>query len=240
MGQKVNPISFRIGVTRDWGSRWYATKEEFAKKLLQDSKIRKLIEKELTSASISHVEIERTPKKIRVLVFSGRPGLIIGRKGAQIEKIKEEIQNIVGDEIKLFIDIKEVGNPALDAKIVADSIAYQIEKRISFRRAMKKALQSLKDAGGEGIKVRCSGRLGGAEIARTEGYKWGKVPLQTIRADIDYGISEAKTTYGVVGIKVWIYKGEKYEKLIQNKRAKKTDAAAHDQEETEKRSKEEQ
>lgn len=221
MGQKVNPIGFRIGVTRDWNSRWYATKDEFAKKLLQDSKIRKLIDKELSSASISHVDIERTPKKVRVQIFSGRPGLIIGRKGAQIEKIKEDIQNIVGDEAKLLIDIKEIANPALDAKIVADSIAFQLIKRVSFRRAMKKALQSLKDAGGEGIKVKCSGRLGGAEIARAEGYKWGKIPLQTIRADIDYGTSEAKTTYGVIGVKVWIYKGEKYGKGLAARRSAK-------------------
>jgi small subunit ribosomal protein S3 len=223
MGQKVNPISFRIGVTRDWNSRWYATKEEFANKLYQDTKIRKLVEKELSSASVSHVEIERTPKKVRVQIFAGRPGLIIGRKGAQIEKIKDEIQNIVGVEVKTFIDIKEVANPALDAKIVADSIAFQLEKRVSFRRAMKKALQSLRDAGGEGIKVRCAGRLGGAEIARAEGYKWGKIPLQTIRADIDYGFSEAKTTFGLIGVKVWIYKGEKFTKGLAARRSVKAE-----------------
>lgn len=232
MGQKVHPISFRIGVTRDWNSRWYATKDEFAKKLYQDAKIRKLIEKELSAASISHVEIERTLKKVRVQIFAGRPGLIIGRKGAQIEKIKEDIQNIVGDDIKLLIDIKEVPNPALDAKIVADSIAFQLVKRVSFRRAMKKAMQTLRDAGGEGIKVKCAGRLGGAEIARTEGYKWGKIPLQTIRADIDYGTSEAKTTYGIIGVKVWIYKGEKYSKRIEKKilRESETGEPAQDKE----------
>lgn len=224
MGQKVHPISFRLGVTRDWNSRWYATKEEFAKKLFQDTKIRKLIEKELSAASLSHVEIERTLKKVRVQIFAGRPGLIIGRKGAQIEKIKEDIQNLVGDDIKLLIDIKEVANPALDAKIVADSIAFQLEKRVSFRRAMKKAMQTLRDAGGEGIKLKCAGRLGGAEIARTEGYKWGKIPLQTIRADIDYGTSEARTTYGIIGVKVWIYKGEKYSKRVERKIFRETEA----------------
>ncbi len=224
MGQKVNPISFRLGVTRDWNSRWYASKEEFATKLYQDVKIRKLIEKELSAASISHVEIERTLRKVRVQIFAGRPGLIIGRKGEQIEKIKENIQNIVGDEIKLLIDIKEVPNPALDAKIVADSIAFQLEKRVSFRRAMKKALQTLKDAGGEGIKIKCAGRLGGAEIARTEGYKWGKIPLQTIRADIDYGTSEARTTYGIIGVKVWIYKGEKYSRRLDKKVLRESEA----------------
>ncbi len=224
MGQKVHPISFRLGVTRDWNSRWYAPKEEFAAKLLQDTKIRNLIVKELSAASISHVEIERTLRKVRVQIFAGRPGLIIGRKGAQIEKIKEDIQNIVGDEIKLLIDIKEVPNPALDAKIVADSIAFQLEKRVSFRRAMKKALQTLRDAGGEGIKVKCAGRLGGAEIARTEGYKWGKIPLQTIRADIDYGTSEARTTYGIIGVKVWIYKGEKFTRRVDKKILRESEA----------------
>lgn len=224
MGQKVHPVGFRVGVTRDWNSRWYASKEEFPKKILQDSKIRKMIEKELSTASISHVDIERTIKRVRVLIYAGRPGLIIGRKGAQIEKLKEDIQNVIGEEAKLMIDIKEVGNPALDAKITADSISFQLEKRISFRRAMKKALQGLKDAGGEGIKVRCAGRLGGAEIARAEGYKWGKIPLQTIRADIDYGTSEAKTTYGVIGVKVWIYKGEKYARGLAARRPAKEES----------------
>ncbi|MBD3379234.1 MAG: 30S ribosomal protein S3 [Candidatus Omnitrophica bacterium] len=211
MGQKVHPTSFRIGVIRDWGSRWYATKEEFPKNIIQDAKIRKLILKELNSAFVSKVEIERASSRVRVLIFSGRPGMIIGRKGAQIELLKERIQNIVGDQTKLIIDIKEVDNPALDAKIVADNIAFQIEKRVAFRRVMKKALQALKDAGGEGIKVRCAGRLAGAEIARAESYKWGKIPLQTIRADIDYAFTEARTAYGVIGIKVWIYKGEKFD-----------------------------
>lgn len=211
MGQKVHPISFRLGVIRNWNSRWYASKEEYADKLLQDAKIRKLIAKELSIAHVSHVDIERASSRVRVMIYSGRPGMVIGRKGAQIELLKEQIQNIVGDQSKLFIDIKEIKNPSLNAKIIADNLAFQLTKRVAFRRAMKKTVQAHKDAGGEGIKVRCSGRLGGAEIARTEGYKWGKIPLQTIRADIDYGFSEARTTYGIIGVKVWIYRGLKYD-----------------------------
>ncbi len=223
MGQKVHPTSFRIGVIKDWNSRWYAPKDEFHKKLLQDARIRKAIEKDMSMASISRVEIERATKRVRVIIYAGRPGMIIGRKGAQIEKIKEELQDIIGEENKLLIDIKEVDKPALDAKIVADSIAFQLEKRVAFRRAMKKAMQTLRDAGGEGIKVKCKGRLAGAEIARTEGYKWGKVPLQTIRADIDYGFSEARTAYGIIGVKVWIYKGEKFGKHMETKQDKETE-----------------
>ncbi len=212
MGQKVHPTSFRIGVIRNWNSRWFAPKAEFANKLIQDVKIRRIIEKELSSAFISHVDIERASTQVRVIIYSGRPGMVIGRKGAQIELLKDQVQNIVGDQSKVFIDIKEVANPSMDAKIVADNIAFQLVKRTPFRRAMKKTIQAHRDAGGEGIKIRCSGRLGGAEIARSEGYKWGKIPLQTIRADIDYGFSEARTTYGIIGIKVWIYKGEKFSK----------------------------
>ncbi|MFH1846412.1 MAG: 30S ribosomal protein S3 [Candidatus Omnitrophota bacterium] len=214
MGQKVHPVSFRVGVTRDWNSRWYASKEEFADNLLQDVKIRKLIEKEMAMAHVAQVEIERASNRVRVMIFSGRPGMVIGRKGAQIERLKESVQKIVGDQSKLYVDIKEVSNPVLSAKIVADNISFQLVKRVSFRRAMKKTIQTHKDAGGQGIKIKCSGRLGGAEIARSEGYKWGKIPLQTIRADIDYGFSEARTTYGIIGIKVWIYKGEKFIKGV--------------------------
>ena len=222
MGQKVNPTSFRLGSTRNWNSRWFATKAEFANKLLQDHEIRKIIEKEMHMASVSHVDIERASSRVRVIIHSGRPGMVIGRKGAQIEKLKEQVQEIVGDQNKVLIDIKEVPNPALDAKIVADNIAFQLVKRVAFRRAMKKAIQTHKEAGGLGIKVKCSGRLGGAEIARSEGYKWGKIPLQTIRADIDYGFSEARTTYGIIGIKVWIYRGDKLEAEAIAKEEKKT------------------
>jgi small subunit ribosomal protein S3 len=214
MGQKVHPTSFRVGVIKEWGSRWFATKEEYADNLLQDIEVRKLIRKELSSAHISHIEIERASNRIRVTIHSGRPGMVIGRKGSQIEKIKEMVQNVVGDQNKLHIDIKEVQNPILNARIVADNIAFQLEKRVAFRRAMKKSIQAHRDAGGEGIKIRCAGRLGGAEIARAESYKWGKIPLQTLRADIDYGFTEARTTYGVIGVKVWIYKGEKFSRDI--------------------------
>jgi len=210
MGQKVHPISFRIGVTRTWSSRWFAKKEEFAEKLLQDEKIRRLIEKDMSMAKVSHVDIERATNRVKIMIFSGRPGMVIGRKGVQIEKLKEDVQNLAGAATKVFIDILEVKNAALDAKIVSDNLAFQLVKRVAFRRAMKKTIQAHKDAGGEGIKIKCSGRLGGAEIARSEGYKWGKIPLQTISADIDYGFSEAKTTYGIIGVKVWIYKSDKF------------------------------
>jgi len=222
MGQKVNPISIRIGTTRTWNSRWYATKQEFPEKLVQDAKIRKIIEKDMTNAYVSHVDIERATKRVRVIIYSGRPGMLIGRKGAQIEILKEKVQDIIGVENKLFIDIKEVKNPTLDAKIVADNVAFQLLKRAAFRRVMKKSIQAVKDAGGEGVRIRCSGRLGGAEIARAESYKFGKIPLQTIRADIDYAFSEARTTYGIIGIKVWIYKGDKLDKLIKPKKEKQT------------------
>jgi small subunit ribosomal protein S3 len=197
---------------------------EYADKLLQDAKIRDLIKKELSSALVSRVDIERASNHVRVLIHSGRPGMVIGRKGAQIEKLKEAVQGIVGEQSKLFVDIKEVPNPTLDAKIVADNIAFQLEKRVAFRRTLKKALQIHREAGGLGIKIRISGRVGGAEIARSEGYKWGKIPLQTIRADIDYGFSEAKTSYGLIGVKVWIYKGEKYDTATKPKAAAKEEA----------------
>jgi small subunit ribosomal protein S3 len=214
MGQKVHPTSFRIGAIRDWNSRWFASKADFGRMVLEDLKIRKLIEKEMSMASISHIEIERASRRLRVKIYAGRPGMIIGRKGAQIEKLRETIQEIIGNDYKLYIDIKEVSNPALDAKIIANSIAFQLEKRVAFRRVMKKAIQSVKDAGGEGVKIKVSGRLGGAEIARSEGYKFGKIPLQTIRADIDYGFSEARTAYGTIGVKVWLYKGEKMKREV--------------------------
>ena len=226
MGQKVHPISFRLGVIRDWNSRWYANKEGFAKNILEDMKIRKLIKKEISSGLVSRIDIERTSKFVRVQIHSGRPGMIIGRQGAQIESMKEAIQDIIGDGVKLIVDIKEVRTPNMDAQIVSDNIAFQLEKRTAVRRCMKKAIQAVKDAGGEGIKIKCSGRLGGAEIARNETIKFGKVPLQTVRADIDYGFSEARTTYGLIGIKVWIYKGEKFgrDSILMKKAEKKAEA----------------
>lgn len=218
MGQKVHPVSFRLGIIRDWNSKWYATKQDFARNIGQDAKIRKLIRTEITSGLLSKIDIERTVKRLRVEIHSGRPGMIIGRQGAQIEKLKEGIQDIIGEEIKVLIDIKEVSNPVLDAQIVSDNIAFQMVKRTPFRRAMKRAIQTAKDNGVEGIKIRCSGRLGGAEIARCESFKFGKIPLQTIRADIDYGFSEAHTTFGLIGVKVWIYKGEKFGRDIERKK----------------------
>ena len=219
MGQKVHPIRMRMGSMRDWNSRWYATKGDFSANVLQDAKIRKLIGEDMSMALISHIEIERATKRVRIKIYSGRPGMIIGRKGAQIEKLRESVQDIIGTDNKLFIDIKEVPNPALDAKIIADSVAFQLQKRVAFRRAMKKVLQSVREAGGEGVKIQCSGRLGGAEIDRSEGYKWGKIPLQTIRADIDYGFSVSKTAYGTIGIKVWLYKGEKMKRDVSLEKA---------------------
>ncbi|MBU1087263.1 MAG: 30S ribosomal protein S3 [Candidatus Omnitrophica bacterium] len=206
MGQKVNPLSFRLGYIKDWGSRWFAKNKDFSGYLMEDLKIRKFIKKNFASANVSKIEIERASTKIRVIVHSGRPGVIIGRRGADIDRLKEELQKITDKEI--FVDIKEVQNPSADAQLVAESVGFQLEKRIAFRRAMKKAIQQAMNNGAGGIKIMCSGRLGGAEIARTEKYKEGKVPLHTLRANIDYGFAEARTTYGVIGIKCWIYKGD--------------------------------
>ncbi|MBU1044277.1 MAG: 30S ribosomal protein S3 [Candidatus Omnitrophica bacterium] len=206
MGQKVNPLSFRLGYIKDWGSRWFAKNKDFSGYLMEDLKIRKFIKKNFSSANVSKIEIERASTKIRVIVHSGRPGVIIGRRGADIDRLKDELIKIAGKEI--FVDIKEVQNPSTDAQLVAESVGFQLEKRIAFRRAMKKAIQQAMNNGAGGIKIMCSGRLGGAEIARTEKYKEGKVPLHTLRANIDYGFAEARTTYGVIGIKCWIYKGD--------------------------------
>jgi small subunit ribosomal protein S3 len=206
VGQKVNPLSFRLGYIKDWGSRWFAKDKDFSSYLMEDLKIRKFIKKTFASANVSRIEIERASTKIRVIVHSGRPGVIIGRRGADIDRLKEELQKIADKEI--FVDIKEVQNPSADAQLVAESVGFQLEKRIAFRRAMKKAIQQAMNSGAGGIKIMCAGRLGGAEIARTEKYKEGKVPLHTLRANIDYGFAEARTTYGVIGIKCWIYKGD--------------------------------
>jgi len=207
MGQKVHPYGFRTGYIYDWKSRWYAGKAEFPKFLLEDSKIRKYIKKALSSAAVSKIEIERTSEKVRVLIFSARPGIIIGRRGSEIEKLKEELHSITGKDV--LIDIKDVKNPSADAQLVAENIAFQIEKRIPHKRAMKKAVQAALDNGARGVKIICGGRLGGGEIARRESYRVGSVPAQTLRADVDYGFAEALTTYGLIGVKVWIYKGDK-------------------------------
>ncbi len=206
MGQKVHPLSFRLGYIKDWGSRWYAKRKGFSQNLLEDLKIRKFIKKNFSSANVSKVDIERATKRVRVIVFSGRPGVIIGRRGADIDRLRDELQSMTNKEV--FVDIKEVQNPNIDAQLVAENVAFQLEKRVAFRRAMKKAVSQAISSGAGGIKIMCSGRLGGAEIARTEKYKEGKVPLHTLRANIDYGFAEALTTYGVIGVKCWIYTGD--------------------------------
>lgn len=206
MGQKINPIGFRLGVNRTWDSRWFATGEDYSKHLHEDIQIRKYVEKELKAASISKVVIERPHRKCRVTIHSGRPGLIIGKKGADIEKLKRKLQTMTGAEISL--NIVEIRKPEVDATIVAQSIAQQLERRVAFRRAMKRAVQSAIRLGAGGIRINCGGRLGGAEIARMEWYREGRVPLHTLRADIDYGTAEAETAYGICGVKVWIFKGE--------------------------------
>jgi len=207
MGQKVHPYGFRTGIIYDWKSRWYAKKADFPRLLLEDLKIKKFIKKALSTAAVSKVEIERASDKLRVLIFTARPGIIIGRRGSEIEKLKEELHTISGKEV--LIDIKDIKNPNVDAQLVAENIAFQIEKRIPHKRAMKKAVQSALDSGAKGVKIICSGRLGGAEIARRESYRVGSIPAQTLRADVDYGFIEALTTYGLIGVKVWVYKGDK-------------------------------
>ena len=205
MGQKVNPYGIRLGINKTWSSRWFS-KNEYTKLLHQDLKIKSYVEKKLKNASISKINIERAAKKLRLSIYSSRPGIIIGKKGADIETLKKDLSNM--SNLEVFLDIKEVRKPEVEAKLVAENIASQLEKRISFRRAMKKAVQSAMRLGAKGVKVVCSGRLGGAEIARTEKYHEGSVPLHTLRGDIDYATAEAETTYGICGIKVWINKGE--------------------------------
>ncbi len=205
MGQKVNPYGIRLGINKTWSSRWFS-KQEYTKLLHQDLKIKEYVEKKLKNASISKINIERAAKKLRLSIYSSRPGIIIGKKGADIETLKNDLSKM--SNLEVFLDIKEVRKPEVEAKLVAENIASQLEKRISFRRAMKKAVQSAMRLGAKGVKVVCSGRLGGAEIARTEKYHEGSVPLHTLRGDIDYSTAEAETTYGICGIKVWINKGE--------------------------------
>lgn len=205
MGQKVNPIGLRLGIVKTWDSRWYAEKS-YAKFLQEDIKIRRFIKEKLYHAGISKVEIERTANRAKITIRAARPGIIIGQKGAEIEKLQKEIQKMAQREIS--INIQEVRRVELDAQLVAENVALQLERRIAFRRAMKKSVTSSIKFGAQGIKIACSGRLGGAEIARSEWYREGRVPLHTLRADIDYGFAEARTTYGIIGVKVWIYKGE--------------------------------
>jgi len=205
LGQKVNPISLRLGIVKTWDSRWFAEKK-YAEYILEDYNIRKFIKKKLYHAGISKIELERSAKRVRLRIFTARPGIVIGKKGAEIDILKKELEKLVSLEV--FIDIQEVRKPEVDAQLVAENVALQIERRVAFRRAMKRGVSSAMRFGAEGVKIICSGRLGGAEMARTEWYKEGRIPLHTLRADIDYGFIEAKTTYGLIGVKVFIFKGE--------------------------------
>jgi len=210
MGQKAHPYGLRVGIIKDWKSRWYAKKSEFHSKLIEDIKLKKYVKQKLVGAAIATIEIERTGDRIRMIIHTARPGVVIGRRGSEIEVLKDELSAMVQGETQVFIDIREVKVPAMEAQLVAENIALQLEKRISFRRAIKRTIQMAKDAGCEGLRLRVAGRLEGAEIARKETFKYGKVPLQTLRADIDYGFCEAHTTYGLIGVKAWVYKGEKF------------------------------
>ncbi|MCQ2436821.1 MAG: 30S ribosomal protein S3 [Clostridia bacterium] len=215
MGQKVNPHGARVGVILDWSTKWYAGKKDFSNNLIEDYNLRKMLKAKLEMAGISHIDIQRTAAKVNVVVYTAKPGIVIGKGGAGAEALKKEIETFTGKTVGL--DIIEIKNPDTDAQLVAENIAQQLEKRISFRRAMKQSLGRAMKAGAKGIKTLCAGRLGGADIARSEGYHEGSIPLQTLRANIDYGFAEAKTTYGRIGIKVWIYKGQvisKESKLI--------------------------
>ena len=224
MGQKVSPIGLRIGINRGWEANWYANNSDFSKYLENDLKIRKFLEKKLKDAGISTIEIERNNKRCEVIIHTSRPGIIIGKGGEEIENLKKEIKKLVNEEVQIsIVDIKK---PDLDAKIVADSIAGQIENRASFRMAQKKAIRNVMKAGAKGVKTLVSGRLNGADIARSEGYSEGTIPLHTLRADVDYALSEADTTFGKIGVKVWIYKGEilkdnKAEKVEKTERAER-------------------
>lgn len=209
MGQKVNPVGFRLGVIRSWASRWFSEKD-YARFIEDDWKIREFLKKKLYHAGISKIEIERWAKRIRLRIFAARPGIVIGKKGSEIEVLKKDLEKIVPQEV--VVDIQEVRKPEVDAQLVAENVALQIVRRVAFRRAMKRSVSSAMRFGAKGIKVCCSGRLGGAEMARREWYKEGRIPLHTLRADIDYGFAEARTTYGIIGVKVWIFHGEVFEK----------------------------
>src|SRR4029453_12615297 len=206
MGQKINPTGFRLAVTRDWGSKWFANSKNYAGTLAEDIKVREYLGKKLSHASVSKVTIERPAKNARITIHSARPGVVIGKKGEDIETLRGDLRRMMGGDVGL--NIEEIRKPEIDGQLVADSIAQQLEKRIMFRRAMKRAMQNAMRLGAQGIKIMSAGRLNGIEIARTEWYREGRVPLHTLRADIDYGTGEAKTNYGAIGIKVWVYKGE--------------------------------
>ncbi len=209
MGQKVHPLALRLGYTKNWRSLWFAQRREYSDNIKQDFKIRAYIREKFEQAAVSTIVIERLAEQVKVRIHTARPGVIIGRRGADIDRLRAELKDITKKDMdKIVIDIQEIKNPNLDAQLVAQAVAFQLQKRVAFRRAMKRAIEQSRAAGAKGIKIRCAGRLGGAEMARTEKYHEGKVPLQTLRADIDYGFAEAKTTYGLLGIKVWIYKGD--------------------------------
>ncbi|WP_010299466.1 30S ribosomal protein S3 [Candidatus Odyssella thessalonicensis] len=223
MGQKVNPVGLRLGINKLWDSRWFS-KKDYAKNLHQDLEIRRFVEKNLAQAGVAKVVIERLAKKARLTIHTARPGVLIGKKGADIDKLRKKLSDIANTDVT--INLVEVRKPEIDAKLIAENIAQQIERRVSFRRAMKRAMQSSLRLGAQGIRVNCSGRLGGAEIARMEWYREGRVPLHTLRSDVDYALGEAKTTYGIIGIKVWVYKGEILEKNPYLLEAKASDAPA--------------
>jgi small subunit ribosomal protein S3 len=223
MGQKVNPISLRLGINRTWESRWYAD-ADYGTLLHEDLRIREYLRKRLTQAGVSRIIIERPAKKARISIHTARPGVVIGKKGADIEKLRRELQNMTGGEVHL--NIVEIRKPEIDATLVAENIAQQLERRVAFRRAMKRAVQSAMRLGAEGIRINCGGRLGGAEIARTEWYREGRVPLHTLRADVDYGEATALTTYGTCGVKVWVFKGEimAHDPMAQDKKLQEAQA----------------
>ncbi len=207
MGQKVNPVSLRLGLVRDWSSKWFASKKQFGEFVEEDYRVREFITKSYPPATIAQVIIERlSPDSIKIRIKTSRPGVVIGRRGQDIERVREEVNSFTGKEV--FIDVQEVDNPAVEAQLIAENIAFQLQKRVNYKRAMKRAIQMARAGGALGVKIRCSGRLQGAEIARSEVYKDGKIPLSTFRSDIDYGYSVSRTTYGTIGVKVWIYKGE--------------------------------
>ncbi|RJQ60285.1 MAG: 30S ribosomal protein S3 [Desulfobacteraceae bacterium] len=205
MGQKVNPIGLRLGIVKTWESRWYSGRN-YADYIFEDYNIRKYLKKRLFHAGVSRIEIERSAKRVRLRIYTARPGIVIGKKGAEIELLKKDLEKMISHEV--LIDIQEVRKPEIDSQLVAENVALQLERRVAFRRAMKRAVSSSMRFGAQGIKIICSGRLGGAEMARIEWYREGRVPLHTLRADIDYGFTEAKTTYGIIGVKVFIFKGE--------------------------------
>ncbi|WP_019132915.1 30S ribosomal protein S3 [Peptoniphilus obesi] len=216
MGQKVNPHGLRVGVIKDWDSKWFANKKDFAELLLEDNKIRKYVKEKLYTAGISKINIERASKKVKISIYTAKPGMVIGRGGAGVEELRKELEKLTGKSV--VINVEEIKVQDLEAQLVAESIAESLERRVSFRRAMKQAIQRTMRAGAKGIKTSVSGRVGGADMARTEGYSEGTIPLQTIRADIDYGFAEADTTYGKLGVKVWLYKGEVLPEIKENRK----------------------